>query len=348
MLEVMNRTPHNDPALASDRSPIPVNYVRNLVELAREAGLDPSRLLAHAGLSEPQVYSAEPALRFDQFRRVMASARELSGDPAIALSLGQQLTVTAHGLLGYAAISSRDLGDALQLLERYFRTRTRLCLPRLDVEEPWVRFALMESYDLGEIRRPYLEVVTAALVAGLRYLLGDRFQGAVLTLPYASPDYAERYQELLGMTVRFGADTAVLSFPAALLREALPMADASSRQMAAQRCEEELQRLEADQDWASRVRARLMQAEGALPSLEQLATGFHLTSRTLRRYLAALGVSYRYLLEEVRMARAVRYLQANLTVQQVAQKLGYAEPSNFTRAFRRWTGRPPSDYLGNL
>lgn len=114
--------------------------------------------------------------------------------------------------------------------------------------------------------------------------------------------------------------------------------------MAAQKCEEELQRLEADQDWASRVRARLMQAEGMLPSLEQLATSFHLTSRTLRRHLAALGVSYRHLLEEVRMARAVRYLQANLPVQKVADLLGYADPSNFTRAFRRWTGHPPSFY----
>ena len=118
----------------------------------------------------------------------------------------------------------------------------------------------------------------------------------------------------------------------------------AARRMAAHKCEEELQRLEADLDWASRVRARLMQAEGMLPSLDQLAASFHLTSRTLRRYLAAVGVSYRHLLEEVRMARAVRYLQANLPVQKVADLLGYADPSNFTRAFRRWTGHPPSFY----
>ncbi|HBC18853.1 MAG TPA: AraC family transcriptional regulator, partial [Alcanivorax sp.] len=56
---------------------------------------------------------------------------------------------------------------------------------------------------------------------------------------------------------------------------------------------------------------------------------FHVTSRTLRRYLNALGVSYRSLLEEVRMTKAMAYLQANITVQQVASKLGYADPSNF-------------------
>ena len=78
------------PSLAGDRTPIPVNYVRNLVELVHEFGLDTDRLLAHVGLTQAEVYSAEPALRFEQFQRVMAGARDLSGDPAIGLALGRQ------------------------------------------------------------------------------------------------------------------------------------------------------------------------------------------------------------------------------------------------------------------
>ncbi|EKF73700.1 AraC family transcriptional regulator [Alcanivorax hongdengensis A-11-3] len=326
------------------RSPVSVNYVRNLLELIGDVGVDTQRLLDQVGLSEDEVYNQEPALRFEQFSRVMLGAREMTGDPALGLLLGQQLTLTAHGLLGYAAISSDNLGDALRLLERYFRTRTRLCIPRLEPGSQWVRFCLAESMPLGPIRETYLEVVTAALVGGIRYLLGDRFRDATLELPYPAPHYAERYRALLDMPVQFNAEVAALRLPASLLDEPFTLADRASRQMAAQKCEEELQKLEADQDWASRVRARLMQAEGMLPSLEQLAGSFHVTSRTLRRYLNALGVSYRSLLEEVRMAKAMRYLQANITVQQVANKLGYADPSNFARAFRKWTGHPPSHF----
>ena len=84
------------------RSPVPVNYVRNLVELIADVGVDTRRLLAQVGLSEDEVYNPEPALRFEQFRRVMVGAREMTGDPALGLALGQQLTLTAHGLLGYA------------------------------------------------------------------------------------------------------------------------------------------------------------------------------------------------------------------------------------------------------
>lgn len=326
------------------RSPVPVNYVRNLLELISEVGVDTRRLLREVGLTEEAIYNPEPTLRFEQFRQVMVGAREMTGNPALGLVLGQQLTLTAHGLLGYAAISSVDLGDALRLLERYFRTRTRLSVPRIESSTEGVRFCLLESVLLGDIRETYLEVVVAAVVGGIRYLLGERFRGVVLELPYAPPAHADRYRELLEMPVEFGAEVAALRLPHSLLNEPFTLSDPASRHMAAQKCEQELRRLEADQDWASRVYARLMQAEGMLPSLEQLAGNFHVTSRTLRRYLNALGVSYRSLLEEVRMTKAMAYLKANITVQQVASRLGYADPSNFARAFRKWTGHPPSHF----
>ena len=70
------------PSLAGDRTPIPVNYVRNLVELVHEFGLDTDRLLAHVGLTQAEVYSAEPALRFEQFQRVMAAWRWAASSPS--------------------------------------------------------------------------------------------------------------------------------------------------------------------------------------------------------------------------------------------------------------------------
>ena len=142
------------------RSPVPVNYVRNLLELISEVGVDTRRLLREVGLTEEAIYNPEPTLRFEQFRQVMVGAREMTGNPALGLVLGQQLTLTAHGLLGYAAISSVDLGDALRLLERYFRTRTRLCVPRIESSTEGVRFCLLESVLLGDIRETYLEAVS--------------------------------------------------------------------------------------------------------------------------------------------------------------------------------------------
>ena len=326
------------------RAPISVNYVRTLLELMRQSGLDIEALLQSVGLDREAVYGSAPSLRFEQFRLVMQAAVAQSGDPAIGLRLGQQMTLTSHGLLGYAAISSPHLADMLSLLERYFRTRTRLCEPRLKKVGKRVHFALIETYDLGDVRVPYLEVVMASVVAGAHFVLGERFQGAQIKMPYAAPDYADRYRELLKMDVTFDAEHAELSMPVALLYEPFPLADPASREQAALKCEEELQKLEAEQDWALRIRNRLMMAEDGFPSLEQLAEQYCLTARTLRRYLDALGVSYRQLLEQVREDKARRWLKSGLSVQQVADKLGYSDPSNFSRAFRQWSGESPSHY----
>ncbi|MGM0563092.1 MAG: AraC family transcriptional regulator [Pseudomonadota bacterium] len=332
------------PRTLHKRAPLSVNYVRTLLELMAQSGLDTERLLRRVGLERDEVYGTAPTLRFEQFRRVMQGARDLSGDPAIGLRLGQQMTLTAHGLLGYAAISSANLADMLALLERYFRTRTRLCEPRLYKRKGRVHFGLVETHELGDVRVPYLEVVMASVVAGAEFILGERFRGAKVVLPYPAPEHAGRYREVLKMEVGFGGEMAELSMPEGLLHEPFPMADPGSREAAAQKCEEELERLEAEQDWALRIRNQLMRTEGSFPSLEQLAEKYCLTSRTLRRYLDALGVSYRQLLDEVREDRARRWLRNGLSVQRVADKLGYSDPSNFSRAFRQWSGVSPSQY----
>lgn len=327
------------------RSPMPVNYVRNLVELLSASGINAQRLLIEAGLEHEQVFGAETQLRFAQFRAIMLAGRKLSGDDTIGLKLGQKLMLTAHGLLGYAVISSANLGEAMTLLQRYFCTRTRLCAPSFEMDAKGGVLRFHEMMELGDIRQTYLEVMVAAVVSAMRFILGDGVSRCRLSLPYMKPAYGDSYTKLLGLPVSFEGTSLSLTVPQALLSAPFPMADAASRQQAAAKCEEELQRLEADQDMEARVRQQLMQAEVALPSVEELASRFHMTSRTLRRRLEAAQTSYQSILDDVRRLRALRYLAANQSVQQVAWLLGYADPSNFSRAFRKWTGQSPSVFL---
>jgi AraC-like DNA-binding protein len=329
------------------RSPMPVNYVRNLVELMTASGISSSRLLSEAGLTHEQVFGSEAQLRFAQFRAVMLAGRKLSGDSAIGLKLGQKLMLTAHGLLGYAVISSANLGEAMTLLQRYFCTRTRLCAPSFEANGREGTLRFHEMMELGDIRQTYLEVMVAAVVSTMRFLLGETVSRCRLILPYVKPPHGDSYTSLLGLPVDFEGLTLSLTIPQSLLDAPFPMADAASREQAAAKCEEELQRLEADQDMEARVRQQLMQAEVTLPSVEELATRFHMTSRTLRRRLEAAKTSYQGILDDVRRLRAVRYLASNHSVQQVAWLLGYADPSNFSRAFRKWTGQSPSTFLAH-
>jgi AraC-like DNA-binding protein len=83
----------------------------------------------------------------------------------------------------------------------------------------------------------------------------------------------------------------------------------------------------------------------ATPSLDWAADVAGVSSRTLRRRLDAIGLSWSGLIAQTRFNTARRLLETNdLEIRDVAREVGYSDPANFTRAFRRWTGESPSAY----
>jgi AraC-like DNA-binding protein len=61
--------------------------------------------------------------------------------------------------------------------------------------------------------------------------------------------------------------------------------------------------------------------------------------------LSENGVTYQELLDQVRRDLAVDYLRNSLlTVEQIAELVGYGEAASFRKAFRRWTGKAPREF----
>ncbi|MCW5803036.1 MAG: helix-turn-helix transcriptional regulator [Deltaproteobacteria bacterium] len=87
-----------------------------------------------------------------------------------------------------------------------------------------------------------------------------------------------------------------------------------------------------------RVRRALGQGAASLPDV---ARRIGTSSRTLRRHLEREGLTLRGLVDDVRRARADELLAAGTAVKEVAFALGFSEPSAFSRAYKRWTGRAP-------
>ncbi len=93
------------------------------------------------------------------------------------------------------------------------------------------------------------------------------------------------------------------------------------------------------------VQRTLAAVREAMPSLEQMAERFSMSSRTLKRRLQGEQACYSDLVESELRQRAERLLrEERLPVAEVAHQLGYHDVSNFSRAFRRWTGRTPREY----
>jgi AraC-like DNA-binding protein len=85
------------------------------------------------------------------------------------------------------------------------------------------------------------------------------------------------------------------------------------------------------------------------PKREAVAQALLLSERTLQRRLQEEGTSYQQLLDDTRRELAEQYLaQPNLPLLEIAYLLGFADPSNFFRAFRRWFDATPGEYRARL
>ncbi|MFN3586802.1 MAG: helix-turn-helix transcriptional regulator, partial [Moraxellaceae bacterium] len=129
----------------------------------------------------------------------------------------------------------------------------------------------------------------------------------------------------------------------AALAQPLPTANPEGLAAALARCEQESVLMGvAAEPLHRRVRAALQPGESGYPGPDVIAASLHLSPRTLRRRLGEEGCNYQSLLEAARRYDSCALLaRPELEIRTISTWLGYADPANFTRAFRGWTGMTP-------
>ena len=321
---------------------VPTLYLRTLMELTQEMGTDPAPWLLAAGISPDAL--AQPAVGLSTARYValVRSAVLHTREPALGLLLGRRLRMNTHGTLAFALMNAASLRQAIALLERFLPVRTNLLKLRLIDKPPSPRLEFTPAADLDVAELLILETVMLAIRNVFDYLVpgAQTVQAADFTAPATS--YDGLAQELFACPVRYGADGNALCLNPATLDMPLSTADAQALENAAALCQTELDKITRQESITARIQRSLLATSGALPSLQTSARLLHMTPRTLHRRLQAEGTSYRAIVDQVRHRLARQHLQnPQLSLQEIAYRLGYTDQANFRRAFKRWEGVAP-------
>jgi len=324
---------------------VPTNYLNNIVGLAEEYGASRAVILKDADVSQESLDDPEARIDAEAFARVIVGALEKSGQPDLGIRLGSQLKVTTHGILGYAAMTSATLADALSLVTKHVQTRTPMLVGNISVKRGTVAIRIEEAAVLGDIRRPVLEIAASAVNAVALFLTNGEFKCDSVRFPYEEPEYAAEYRGVFGCPLVFGAEATEIRFSAALLNTPLLLADEAAQRQAALQCEEELQAIEMSDDLVQRIRAQLLKSSDSLLDLDQVSVQLGLSPRTLRRRLQSSGTSFQHVLNSAREDLAAQLLRTtHMTISEIADRLGYTNQSNFSRAFKGWTGLSPRQF----
>ena len=321
-------------------------YFREVRDVIRECGADPDETLALYGI-DPEAFS-----RPDQYIECVGALRMIEessyrlGNPFLGLSLAERQGVGAYGYLVPLCQAAPDLRRALEAFTTYVPV----------VISPEGMFELLESRNAMEIRWDCDSELrqnrqgnfhgAAILIKFIRSIIGEDFRPDYVHLPACgSVSSPAGISDRFGCDVRFSAEnhgSIVFS------RDCLSRPVLERNVYAFHALERPLGAIKAqiEGDISARVAAYIRgRINAPTCNVEECAGALHISVRTLQKHLARMGTSFSGMLEAEKCEMAKAALRrSEVSLDDLAFHLGYAEQSTFGRAFRRWTGMSPGEF----
>jgi len=326
---------------------LPAATPRAVLAGFRALGLDAEAIRAAAGLTEEELAPVDALVPSEAFERLWAEAMRRQPRDELVTEVGLAIPFGAFGAIDYLAGSSPTVNAAFQALAAHFRYVAL-----------GITLELAEDPESGEVRllnepgerdaASSDEFTLAVFVGRFRSRTGAvPFRVDQVRLSRAPPARPTRHAALLGAPVTFGCKVSALRFPAPVWRAALPSADAGLLATLRQLAEHAGLGGPSEDDLLVRVRSRmrLLLPDGRASAAE-VAGALGLSERTLHRRFHATGTSFRSILEGFRETEAERLISAGrLPLAEVALRLGFSDQTAWNRAFRRWKGMSPSEWM---
>ena len=217
----------------------------------------------------------------------------------------------------------------------------------LDVQDDIAKFSFIDLIDLGRSSRFRYEM---HMVGGYNIcceIMRERVQLIEIRFAYSKPEYAEEYKPIFNCPILFDAEETQIRFDSSYLTRPLPCANTLTKKIYEKDCRQTLEQLIMLTTTTELAKSALQFKDKELLTRSQLARCLNMSDQTLKRRLAAEGVSYKSLVKDIRQKKACDLLQSTeLTMEEIANNVGYRDVANFYRAFKSWTGLTPRSCRG--
>lgn len=321
---------------------VPAVYPRLVLDAfgARDAPVR-REILSGTGLPDPFLQAWPATVPREVFDRLLGNAAR--GRPAgWHLGLVPKLDAAVHGALGFAVLSAPTLATAVDLLLTYGGMRVPFVTFALHPAGSRVRLSLGAAGPGATDDGWVLEVASIAVANLVAQFAARDPREVTILLPQSPRPHASLIASVTPATVAFGRRTFGVEWPRAWQPLPSPFSDEELHRLSVERCREQLARSSGRTPLEESVRQAVLAAGGRPPGLAALAAARNVAPRSLMRHLRGAGTSYQRIVDEVRADLALAYLRdTRLPLAVIAERLGFSDTSNFSRAFRSWFGRSP-------
>lgn len=296
-------------------------------------------------LAEVARYDARRPMRNAQWWAFLERVQEIYPNSPIGLELGKRVRLHHLGALGYVLANAPSAAEAWGLFERFQPSLFNGGYAEMRLEGG--QLCLEWGNDFGDVGTRLSDYVLMAGTLSVARQLTQRPDLSPSRLEWMgeAPAQLKTYEAYFGCPLEFGCPTLRIWMPPAAIQ--LPLFPPETMHMA-HMLEGATEPVLTDDDELLRALHRELLAQMQLghPHIDAVSAGLGMSRRSLQRFLGGYGVSYSSMLDAARQRMACVYLHdGQVSLSEVALLLGFSEQSAFNRAFRRWLGMSPTQYL---
>lgn len=318
-----------------------------LVRLMEGRRVPTSLTLESTGLNSTWLDDVEAKVQPEQYLKIVRNALDASGDPALGLKVGQIPNLGEFGFWGYAIISSATLGEALEVVQQFWKINGSLVRLIRSESPDFVTLEIKPAFLITEERLWIyaVEELLSTFNVGMSFLSNRDLHFKGISVSYDEPAHHRAYEELFRCPVRFGREVDTFNIPTAYRNIPTSLGNPQVAEACKRQCEMMMAKMGMQPDLITSVRETILLQPGSIPRLEEVARRLSISPRTLQRQLKSQNTSFRAILEEMLYEQSQNYLLGtDLTVEQIAYRTGFSDASAFRHAFKKWAGMSPLQF----
>lgn len=325
---------------------VPVHYLKAVLASAQRNGCDTQALLHATGIAPELLESPKARIPAEKFTLFVTAVRTELNDEHLGF-MERPSRPGTFAMMSYACIHCPTLGQYLDRSMRFYHTLIGNYEMHLSVEDDLACLKFSPQNELVDPSNFTPQTFMSLAHRIFCWLIGQNLNLQSVSLTHPRPEHAHDYNMLFRAPIQFDQSFNALYFSASYLN-APNVQDEGSLEKLLELPSLQLMSLPDYQNsLADKIRVMIKKdVETQFPELEAVAEQLGLSSATLRRRLRSEGASYQEIKDDIRRDAAIYHLGRGIvSIEQVAEKIGFVEVTSFYRAFKRWTGVTPRDYI---
>ena len=327
-----------------NRDTISIHFVNAALHGAKRLGMDVDTLLSHVGIEAELLHQAKARISPEQYTRFVQMLWMVTQDEFIGF--GPMRRLGTFAIMCQLVVNAKTLGEALERSTQFYKLFGDEWLVTLERDKHEAR--LVPNVPKDQDPDHYITESILMIWHGFAaWLIDRRIPLDRVHFNYPRPNHGDEYDAMFFAPVaQFDAHRTEIVFAADYLDLPIRQDELRLEEFLKEAPANLLVKFKNTNSLTSRIRDVLKSQIGEeMLTLNDVASMLYLSPQTLRRRLAAEGKSYQGVKDALRRDAAIHLLlNPRLTLEDVAQQVGFSETSTFHRAFKKWTGVTPGLY----